>query len=77
MIKGGWLKCNPVALVEKPYRVALGLPAAIAADEDTPLLMVANSKRKRASNSIVLKAIIDIMGRAAGLAHSREQSALA
>ena len=59
------------------YRLVFGLPAAIAADEDTPLLMAANSKRKRASNSTVLKAIIDIMVRAAALARSREQSALA
>lgn len=59
------------------YRVAFGLPAAIAADEDTPLLMAANSKRKRASNSTVLKAIIDIMDRAATLARDREQAGLA
>jgi hypothetical protein len=33
------------------YRVAFGLPEEILPDEDTPLLMAANAKRKRASNS--------------------------
>ena len=31
--------------------------------EETPFLMAANTKRRRASNSKVLKAIIDIMSR--------------
>lgn len=59
------------------YRTAFGLPAAIAADEDTPLLLAANSKGKRASNSTVLKAMIDLMARAADLARTREQVELA
>ncbi|WP_181117919.1 tyrosine-type recombinase/integrase [Pseudomonas japonica] len=69
----------PDALYEElgQYRAVCGLPAAIAADEDTPLLMAANSKRKRASNSTVLKAIIGLMTRAADLARSREQADLA
>jgi site-specific recombinase XerD len=59
------------------YRVAFGLPLAILPGEDTPLLMAANSKLKRASNSTVLKAMIEIMGRAAALARTREQPELA
>ena len=59
------------------YRVAFGLPVAILPGDDTPLLMAANSKRKRASNSTVLKAMIEIMGRAAALARTREQPELA
>ena len=59
------------------YRAVFGLPAAIAAGEDTPLLMAANSKRKRASSSTVLKAMIDLMMRAADLARSRDQADLA
>lgn len=59
------------------YRLAFGLPMAIVADEDTPLLVAANSKRKRASNSTVLKAMIEIMGRAVAIARSREQHELA
>ena len=59
------------------YRLAFGLPVAIAPDEDTPLLLAANSKRKRASNSTVLKAMIDLMSRAANLARAREQPELA
>ena len=59
------------------YRVAFGLPLAILPGEDTPLLMAANSKRKRASNSTVLKAMIEIMARAAALARTREQPELA
>lgn len=59
------------------YRAAFGLPVAIAAGEATPLLMAANSKRKRASNSTVLKAIIDIMQRAATIGRSRDQHELA
>lgn len=54
------------------YRQAMGLPEILPGDS-TPLLMAANSKRKRASNSTVLKAIIDIMTRAADLAKDRQQ----
>jgi site-specific recombinase XerD len=50
------------------YRVAFGLPEEIMPGQDTPLLMAANAKRKQPSNSTVLKAIIDIMGRASALA---------
>lgn len=69
----------PEALYEElgRYRAVFGLPTAIAADEDTPLLMAANSKRKRASNSTVLKAMIDLMMRAADLARAGEQLELA
>ncbi|WP_225776395.1 tyrosine-type recombinase/integrase [Pseudomonas sp. Marseille-Q5115] len=59
------------------YRVAFDLPLITLPGEDTPLLMAANSKRKRASNSTVLKAMIEIMGRAAALARTREQHELA
>ncbi|WP_426154065.1 tyrosine-type recombinase/integrase [Pseudomonas sp. DC3000-4b1] len=59
------------------YRVAFGLPLTILPGEDTPLLMAANSKLKRASNSTVLKAMIEIMGRAADLARTRAQPELA
>ena len=59
------------------YRVAFGLPMAIAPGEDTPLLLAANSKRKRASNSTVLKAMIDLMSRAAELARERGQLEMA
>jgi site-specific recombinase XerD len=59
------------------YRVAFGLPEDVMPGEDTPLLMAANAKRKRASNSTVLKAIIDIMGRAAALAQGQGELELA
>jgi site-specific recombinase XerD len=59
------------------YRQAMGLPPEVLPGDNTPLLMAANSKHKRASNSTVLKAMIDIMGRAAGLAQSREAYELA
>ena len=59
------------------YRVAFGLPEDIMPGEETPLLMAANAKRKRASNSTVLKAMIDIMGRAAALAQAQRQLELA
>lgn len=59
------------------YRQAMGLPAEILPGETTPLLMAANGKHKRASNSTVLKAMIDIMGRAAKLARNKEQYELA
>lgn len=59
------------------YRQAMGLPTDIEPGDATPLLMAANSKRKRASNSTVLKAMIDIMTRAACLARERKQFELA
>ena len=59
------------------YRQAMGLPAEILPGDTTPLLMAANGKYKRASNSTVLKAMIDIMGRAAGLAQDRQAYELA
>ncbi|WPP02506.1 tyrosine-type recombinase/integrase (plasmid) [Pseudomonas sp. HR96] len=59
------------------YRQAMGLPAEILPGESTPLLMAANSKGKRASHSTVLKAMIDIMTRAAELARERRQYELA
>ena len=59
------------------YRIAFGLPEEVMPGEDTPLLMAANAKRKRASHSTVLKAMIDIMGRAAALAQAQGQSELA
>lgn len=61
----------------KRYRVAFGLSEEIMPGEDTPLLMAANAKQKRASNSTVLKAMIDIMGRAAALAQAQGQLELA
>lgn len=45
--------------------------------EETPLLMTANAKRKRASNSTVLKAMIDILGHAGLLAQAQQQPELA
>lgn len=59
------------------YRQAMGLPAEILPGDTTPLLMAANGKHKRASNSTVLKAMIEIMGRAAGLAQDRQAYELA
>lgn len=59
------------------YREAFGLPLEIASGESIPLLMAANSKGKRASNSTVLKAVIGIMTRAAVLAQERGQFGLA
>lgn len=59
------------------YREAFGLPRDIPAKDPTPLLLAANSKLKRAHTSTVLKAIIEIMTRAAGLAIQREQFELA
>lgn len=59
------------------YRVAFGLPEKVMPGEETPLLMAANAKRKRASNSTVLKAMIDIMSRAALLAQVQQQPELA
>jgi site-specific recombinase XerD len=59
------------------YRMVFGLPKEVMPGEDTPLLMAANAKRKRASNSTVLKAMIDIMGRAAALAEAQGQLELA
>jgi site-specific recombinase XerC len=53
------------------YQVAFGLPEEVVPGEDTPLLMATNAKRKRTSNSTVLKAMIDIMGRAATLAEAQ------
>lgn len=55
------------------YREAFGLPRDIPAKDPTPLLLAANSKLKRAHTSTVLKAIIEIMSRAADLAIQREQ----
>lgn len=59
------------------YRVAFGLPEDVSPGENTPLLMAANTKRKRASNSTILKAMIDIMGRAATLGQAQRQTELA
>lgn len=59
------------------YREAFGLPRDIPSKDPTPLLLAANSKLKRAHTSTVLKAIIAIMTRAAGLAVQREQFDLA
>ncbi|MBW8023604.1 integrase [Pseudomonas syringae pv. tomato] len=59
------------------YREAFGLPRDIPAKDATPLLLAANSKLKRAHTSTVLKAIIEIMTRAADLAIQREQFDLA
>lgn len=59
------------------YRESFGLPGDIPAKDPTPLLLAANSKLRRAHNSTVLKAIIEIMTRAAGLAIQREQFELA
>ena len=59
------------------YRQAMGLPADILPGDPMPLLMAVNSKRKRASNSTALKAMIDIMTRAAQLARERQQYELA
>ncbi|MBX8557106.1 tyrosine-type recombinase/integrase [Pseudomonas cichorii] len=59
------------------YRQAFGLPRDIPAKDPTPLLLAANSKLKRAHTSTVLKAIIEIMTRAADLAFQREQFDLA
>ncbi|MDD1011029.1 tyrosine-type recombinase/integrase [Pseudomonas shahriarae] len=59
------------------YREAFGLPRDIPSKDPTPLLLAANSKLKRAHTSTVLKAVIDIMTRAAGLAIQREQFELA
>ena len=59
------------------YRGAFGLPQEIPPKDPTPLLLAANSKLKRAHNSTVLKAIIDIMTRAAALAVQRKQFELA
>jgi integrase len=66
-------------LYEEPgrYRQAMGLPPEVLPGDTTPLLMAANGKRKRASNSTVLKAIIGIMGRAAKLAQGKGRSELA
>ncbi|EGH71429.1 tyrosine-type recombinase/integrase [Pseudomonas syringae] len=59
------------------YRIEFGLPEEVMPGEDTPLLMAANAKRQRASNSTVLKAMIDIIGRAAALANTQGQLELA
>ena len=59
------------------YRQTFGLPRDIPLKDTTPLLLAANSKLKRAHTSTVLKAIIDIMTRAAGLATQREHFELA
>lgn len=59
------------------YREAFGLPREIPAKDPTPLLLAANSKLKRAHTSTVLKALIEIMTRAADLAIQREQYELA
>ena len=61
----------------RQYRQAMGLEAEVLPGDPTPLLMAANSKRKRASNSTVLKAIIDIMTRAGDLARDRQRYELA
>jgi site-specific recombinase XerD len=83
MVDGKRNKCREVPisldLYEElgRYRQAMGLPAEILPGDTTPLLMAANGKYKRASNSTVLKAMIEIMGRAAGLAQDRQASELA
>lgn len=59
------------------YRETFGLPRDIPLKDNTPLLLAANSKLKRAHNSTILKAIIDIMTRAAVLATQREHFELA
>ncbi|MEX5684835.1 tyrosine-type recombinase/integrase [Pseudomonas silesiensis] len=59
------------------YRETFGLPREIPLKDATPLLLAANSKLKRAHTSTVLKAIIAIVTRAAGLAMQREQFELA
>lgn len=53
------------------YRQAFGLPGEIPAKDTTPLLLASNSKLNGAHNDTVLKAIKDIMHRAAALAVER------
>jgi site-specific recombinase XerC len=59
------------------YRVAFGMPEEVMPGETLHLLMAANAKHKRASNSAVLKAMIDIMGRVAALAQLQGQQEVA
>ncbi|RRW40022.1 integrase [Pseudomonas luteola] len=59
------------------YRKAFGLPDVIRPDERVPLILAANSKLKRASDSTILKAIQHIMKGAAQLALEKEMPELA
>lgn len=59
------------------YRATFGLPIAIPAKDTTPLLLASNTKKKRAHNTTVLKAMKGIMQRAAALAAERQQYELA
>ena len=54
------------------YRTAFGLTPLIPENDQTPLLLAANSRLKRAHNSTVLKTMKTIMKRAAALARDRE-----
>ncbi|MBV4516586.1 tyrosine-type recombinase/integrase [Pseudomonas kurunegalensis] len=58
------------------YRTAFGLAPTIPDNDQTPLLLAANSRLKRAHSSTVLKAMKAIMERAATLARERELSDL-
>lgn len=53
------------------YRTAFGLAQIIPENDQTPLLLAANSRLKRAHSSTVLKAMKAIMERAATLARER------
>lgn len=59
------------------YRVAFGLSPFVAASDETPLLLAANSRLNRAHNATVLTAIKGIMKKAAALARDRELPELA
>jgi site-specific recombinase XerD len=54
------------------YRIVFGLPSEIPDNDSTPLILAANSKLKRAHDDTVLKAVKQIMGKAAILARDRE-----
>jgi hypothetical protein len=59
------------------YRVAFGLSPFVPANDETPLLLAANSRLKRAHADTVLKAMKAIMKSAAALARDRELPDLA
>lgn len=59
------------------YRQIFNLPQEIPVKDPTPLLLASNSKLKRAHNDTVLKAVKDIMHRAAALAVERSEFELA
>ncbi|WP_346830779.1 tyrosine-type recombinase/integrase [Pseudomonas abietaniphila] len=59
------------------YRIEFGLSPTVAENDETPLLLAANSSLKRAHNATVLTAMKRVMKKAASLARDRDLPELA